>query len=387
MSTKKVLAVILSLAMVFAMAACATETKPAETPAAEAPAAEAPATEAPATEEPAAPAEDMYIAVISKGFQHQFWQVVKQGADDAAKEYGVTVTFDGPPSESDIGIQVDMLKAAMAKEPAAIALAALSTDSVMEELNTAKNNGIPVIGFDSGVPNAPEGSIYATASTDNKAAAAIAAEHLFGNADFTAKLAAATPEAPIVVCVLSQDATSESVVNRTLGFTEKLEELVGADNVAIAGHDKYAKANDKAKLLIQVSVPATTANTDLKAAAEALLSMDNVAAIYGSNESAAGGILAASNDGNDFNKETGKFKDILAIGFDAGKVQRTAVENGWFYGSITQDPYSIGYKAVELAVKAAKGEIQATNEIVDTGAKWYDSTNVNEPGITELVYE
>ena len=35
--------------------------------------------------------------------------------------------------------------------------------------------GIPVIGFDSGVPGAPEGAIKATASTNNENAAAIAA--------------------------------------------------------------------------------------------------------------------------------------------------------------------------------------------------------------------
>lgn len=383
---KKILALMLALVMIFGVTAC-TQEKPAETPSTEAPA-ESPA-EAPAETPAETPATDdaMYIAVISKGFQHQFWQVVNQGAQDAANDLGVTITFDGPPSESDIGIQVDMLKAAMAKEPDAIALAALSTDSVMEELNTCMQKSIPVVGFDSGVPNAPEGSIYATASTDNKAAAAIAAEHLMMSEDFKAKVEAATPEAPVVVGVLSQDATSESVVSRTVGFIDKLVEIVGTDNVKVQGHDKYAKDATTPKVIIQVSVPATTANTDLKAAAESLLATDGVAAVYGSNEAAAGGILAASNDGNDFNKETGKFKDILAMGFDAGKTQRVAVENGWFYGSITQDPYSIGYNAVELAVKAAKGEIQATNEIVDTGAKWYDSTNVNEPGITELVYE
>jgi len=33
-----------------------------------------------------------FIPLISKGFQHQFWQAVKSGADQAAKDYKVTVT-------------------------------------------------------------------------------------------------------------------------------------------------------------------------------------------------------------------------------------------------------------------------------------------------------
>ena len=69
-------------------------------------------------------------------------------------------------SESDVQHQVEMLNNAMAKKPVAIALAALNTTSVIDQLEQTKKAGIPVIGFDSGVPNAPKGSIYANASTD-----------------------------------------------------------------------------------------------------------------------------------------------------------------------------------------------------------------------------
>lgn len=326
-----------------------------------------------------------YVAVVSKGFQHQFWQVVKKGAEAAAEQYDVEITFDGPPTESDIAIQVDMLKAAIDKKPAAVCLAALDTESVKEMLDKMMKDGIPVIGFDSGVPGAPEGSIYATASTDNKAAAALAADELFSDAKFSEKLAAATADAPITVAVLSQDATSESIVSRTVGFIDQLVELVGEDKTSVEGHDKYARANDAAVLKIVVNVPATTSATDQKTAAESLLSLEPVA-IYGSNENAAGGILAASNDGSDFDQEKGKFKDIIAMGFDAGKTQRTAVERGWFLGSVTQDPYQIGFKAVELAVQAINGEA-VESPIVDTGAKWYNAENLSDPAISELVYE
>jgi ribose transport system substrate-binding protein len=40
------------------------------------------------------------IALISKGFQHQFWQAVRQGAEKAAEEFDVEVTYEGPDSES-----------------------------------------------------------------------------------------------------------------------------------------------------------------------------------------------------------------------------------------------------------------------------------------------
>ena len=47
---------------------------------------------------------------------------------------------------------------------------------------------------------------------------------------------------------------------------------------------------------------------------------------------------------------------------------------------------SIGFKAVELAVSAIEGKA-AESEIVDTGAKWYDAGNLDDPAVSELVYE
>ena len=50
--------------------------------------------------------QETYIPLISKGFQHQFWQAVKAGAEQAAKDYKVKVTFEGPGDRGD-GRQAD----------------------------------------------------------------------------------------------------------------------------------------------------------------------------------------------------------------------------------------------------------------------------------------
>jgi len=42
--------------------------------------------------------QEIYIPLVSKGFQHQFWQAVKSGAEQAAKDLKVKVTFEGPES-------------------------------------------------------------------------------------------------------------------------------------------------------------------------------------------------------------------------------------------------------------------------------------------------
>ena len=331
-----------------------------------------------------ATAEGMYISVISKGEQHAFWQAVRKGADDAAAKYGVEMYYYGPPSEADIVLQVEALKAEMAKNPSALALAALSTDAVMTELQECIDKSIPVIGFDSGVPNAPEGAIYATASTNNKNAAALAAEEIFKLEGFTDMLMAATAEKPVVIAVLSQDATSESVTGRTTGFVDKAVELASEyGTVAVRGHDLWAVPADEASIIIQTEIAATPNITDVTNSANALLNTDGLITIFCSNEGTVNGLLAATADGTDL-AEGARFGDLIVAGFDAGAPQKNAIRNGWFVGSITQDPYNIGYLAVELAYKAAMGEEVAD---VDTGAKWYTAENIDDPDIAILVYD
>ena len=328
--------------------------------------------------------EPLYISVISKGEQHAFWQAVKKGCDDAAAEYGVEMYYYGPPSESDIQLQVEALNGEMAKEPDAIALAALSTESVMGQLTECLENGIPVIGFDSGVPNAPEGSIYATASTNNQNAAALAAEEMLKLEGFADALAAGTAENPVVIGVLSQDATSESVTGRTTGFVNKMVELASEYNtVSVAGHDLWATNVEGAGVIVKVEIAATPEVTDVTNAANALLNTEGMYAIFCSNEGAVTGFLAATSSGADL-AEGGMYEDLIVAGFDAGSPQKNAVRNGWFVGSVTQDPYMIGYYAVELAVKAANGEEVGD---IDTGAQWYTAENIDLPEIALLVYD
>lgn len=328
--------------------------------------------------------EKMYIPVMAKGFQHQFWQAVYTGAQAAAEEFGVDIYFDGPASETEIDAQVEMLKTEMAKEPKALALAALSTDAVMNELEECFNKGIPVIGFDSGVPDAPEGYVKATACTNNEAAAALAAQKFMEQEGFADMLSAATADAPVVIAVISQDAVSASVCGRTTGFVNEMKALASEYNtVSVEGHDKWAEPVDGAGVIIYVAISATTEATDVAAASNNVLNMDGLKAVFCSNEGAVTGFLAATADGSELG-EGGRYEELMVAGFDAGAAQKNAIRQGWFVGSVTQDPYMIGYDAVMLAVKAANGEEVAD---IDTGAQWYNAENIDDEMIALLVYD
>ncbi len=358
---KKLSGVSIILAGLMLFSACGSQSKPTENPSAN------PATPA---------AEEMKIEVIAKGFQHDFWKAVALGATKAEQEFGVKVNFVGPEGEGAIQAQVEMINNAINKGPAAICLASLDTNAAIDAINKAKNANIPIIGFDSGVPDAPQGAIYANAATDNYAAGVLAAEKTYQA--IAEKISGATQ--PVRIGVVSQEANSQSITLRTSGFIDTMVKLIGGD-VAVIGHDKFSNKVAEGKVVIEVRIPAEITDAAGKTEAQALLDKTDLIAIYGSNEFAAKSIINANEGisggriGND---------KVLAVGFDAGALQLDAIRNGLFYGSVTQDPVSIGYNAVRLAVMAAKGE---KVEDVDTGAQWYNAENMDAPEIAPLLYK
>ncbi len=289
-------------------------------------------------------AQTIYIPLISKGFQHQFWQAVKLGAEKAAKDFNVRVTFEGPETEAMVDKQIDMLTAALAKKPQAIGFAALDSKAAIPLLKKAQAAGIPVIAFDSGVDSDIP---LATATTNNVAAAALAADKM-------AELIGGKGD----VAVLVHDQTSRTGIDRRDGFVNQIKAKypnIKIVSVQYGGGDQL-KSTDLAKAVLQ-------ANPNLKG-------------YFGANEGSIIGVLNAVKEMK---------RKLVVIGYDAGKQQKDAVRSGEMAGSITQDPVGIGYKTVEAAVKALKGE--KLPKIIDTGFHWYDKTNMDSPEMLPLLYD
>src|SRR5438477_441872 len=121
------------------------------------------------------PTGKAFIPLISKGFQHQFWQAVKQGAEKAAIQFNVRIDFQGPENESQVDKQLEMLQTVLNQKPSALCFAALDSKAAIPLLQKFKDAKIPVIGFDSGVDSDIP---LATAATDNIAAAGAAADKM-----------------------------------------------------------------------------------------------------------------------------------------------------------------------------------------------------------------
>ena len=332
MKTKKLFFVLVGLMIVGLLVVACGGAAPAQ-----------PAAQQPAAQQPAA---KPYIPVISKGFQHQFWQAVKLGSENAAKEFNVDITFEGPETEAMVDKQMEMLQTAIDKKPAAICFAAVDSKAAIPLLEKAKAAGIPIIGFDSGVDSDIP---VTTAATNNVAAAAMAADKMV-------ELIGGSGE----VAIIAHDQTSRTGIDRVKGFTDEIKNKY--PNITIVdtqyGGGDQLKSTDISKAIMQ-------ANPDLKG-------------FFGANEGSIIGVLNAA-------KELNKEGQIVIIGYDSGQQQLDAIRSGVEAGAITQDPIGIGYKCVEAAVKAMKGE--TLPKTIDTGFHWYDKTNIDSDQIKPLLYK
>lgn len=405
---KRILALLLGLCLLAGLTACGSKQQestpapaaspaPAAAPAAEpaAPAAEPatqttvePAAAEPApTTEPAASTGDYNFTIIVKSYQSSYWQAAVKGVDQAAGVLGVKVDCTGPNSESDIADQVNMLNNAIASKPTGIGLAACDQSACLEALQAAKDAGIPVVLFDSGIPDAPEGSVYSLIATDNYGAGAVAADHLYEA--LKDKIAASTSQ--VRIGEVNQEATSESITSRGLGFIDRFIELATADGktVCVVGNEYYvngakgANADEaSADIVIEVAVPAQTTVELCATEASVILNKADTLGVFGSNQVAAEGILTANNNLNVLGTDPNT--SILAAGFDAGSVIKGAIQNGTMFGAVTQSPLAMGYTTIDTLVKIANGE--SVTDIPTEGA-WYDSTNMTDDSIAPNLYD
>lgn len=331
-----------------------------------------------------------HFEIVSKGFQTTYWQAVYKGAtaevkklNDQAGYEKYSMNFVGPDSESDVAVQVQEFTSALNAKPNAIGLAALDVNALLDSIKTAQSNKIPIIGFDSGVPKAPEGSVLANASTDNYSAGKLAADSMYDKIKGRVK-------GKVRIGEVAADATSEAQMSRGLGFADEMLTKLNAD-----GHKVYVTGNQlfvsgckgtkssqaDADVTIEIRVPAQSSAELCATEAGVILNESDTIAIFAANQSAAEGIVTANGTLNVCG--TGD-KQIIAVGFDSGKVLKAAVKAGTMYGAITQAPVTIGRDVIDLLVASAAG--QPVKDI-DTGCAFYTAQNMDSQTIAQNLYD
>lgn len=287
-----------------------------------------------------------YVAIISKGWQHQFWQSVKMGADKAANDYNVKITFEGPEGDSSISKQIEMIDSALSRNPAVLVLAACDNKTAIPEIEKAKALNIPVVMFDSGI----ESDIpITTVATDNAAAASEAAD----------KLAEAIGNEG-EVAVICHDSVSITGISRRDGFINEVKK-------------KYPNIK-----IVDIQYGGGDHEISKQVSNEIIRKYPNIKGVFATNEGSTLGLINSV-------IEQDKVGNIKIVGFDAGKLQKDSVRNGIMLGAITQNPVEMGYKAVEAAYNVSVGNV--ISKQIYSGYKWYDKSNVDNQDMQSLLYD
>ena len=289
------------------------------------------------------------VAVIPKGTTHIFWKSVEAGAQKAAKELNVKLTFVGPQKEDDRSQQIDLVKnQALLNDALVVApLDAVALRDAVKEVAATK----PVVIIDSSLADS-ESFITSYVATDNRAGGRIAAKALAESIGSKGKVA-----------VLRYAQGSASTEQREEGF---LEEIKKFPEIEVVSSEQYAgatasQAQDTATNLLTRLSPAGTLT---------------VQGIFASNQTSTYGMLQGLR-GKDF---AGKVK---FVGFDCDATFIDALMKGELQGSVLQDPVNMGYVGVKTAVAKLKGE--KFEAVVDTGATLITPANLEDPKISALI--
>ncbi len=291
------------------------------------------------------------VAVIIKATDSDFWQYVLVGAKNYAKEHPdkVNITTYGPKSEADIDKQVTILEDVISTKPAAIVIASTSSDATVPALEDAKEKGIVVVTIDNKVKT---DKIDSHLATNNLKAGGMAAEK------FVELLKAKGTPLKGKVAIVGAMAGVQVLADRDDGFIGGIKKL--APGIELIG-PRYVD-NDIVKAL-------NTAN-DLYTANPDLLGF------FADNNHTGDGVARAISELNLADK-------LIGIAFDSDPEEIEAIRDGTLKALILQDPYGMGYKGVDFALKRLAGE--KLPAYVDTGVTVVTKENMNNADIKGLL--
>ena len=149
---KKLLATLLALSMVVALSACNGASNPPASPSPSTPNSTSPEPSTPDTPDTPAPSTSdvagKTVAFIPKLTGNAFFEVANTGAQEYAKDWGITVDYIGSPNAT-AADQVSVINDAVAKGVDAICISTVDAAGVADALKAAQDAGIVVCTWDS----------------------------------------------------------------------------------------------------------------------------------------------------------------------------------------------------------------------------------------------
>ena len=309
----KILALVIALVYVFALAACGSSNTAA-------PAAPAASSSAPAQK----PAEITVAGVVFQ--EDQFMKLLSIGYQDAAKAAGVKCLTGN--TSNDQAKEVELINTYVTQKVNGIAIAPLDPKTSEPALRKANDAGVKIAITNMDLSSAPyivggyTSDSLNIGQTTGKAAAKFIQDKLGGKAN-------------IAILQFKSQVPAQSKA-RVDGFLGEVQKIPGVKVVA----DQDAWLQDKA---ISVAGDILTAHPDVNL-------------IFAANDGGTIGAAMAV-------KNAGKAGKCFVFGIDTGEQQIAMLKDpDNILQAITgQDPYTMGYKAMETLITAIKGgDVSAT---------------------------
>ena len=303
---KKFFALLLALAMSLSLVACgggsdtAGEDTSAETGAEES--------------GDAAATSDVEISVVLKTLSSEYWGYVKAGCDAAAKDLGITVNVVGPGAESEIEQQVSMIEQQIGAGCDAIIVAPNDAGAAAGALASAIGN-IPVLSVDTDVGIDGQTCFVGTSNVDAAKEGGLWAAEQAG-------------EGANAVIIYGQEGDNTSNMRRE-GYQKACDEAGVEVLAALSGQN----TTDGATKTMEDMLSAHPGEIDI--------------VLCHNDDTAIGAMNACKNAG---------VSDVIIVGFDGNASAVDLILAGdLIKATVAQQPYEMGYQAVEAAVEVLNG--------------------------------
>ncbi|MFV0529458.1 MAG: sugar ABC transporter substrate-binding protein [Lachnospiraceae bacterium] len=322
---KKVLSVLLVLAMSFSLAACGSSGSSTDSS----------ATDAAATDESTddTTTTEIKVGFVVKSLADQYWILMQAGATAAAEENGVNLTFIAPNSESDVAKQVENIETLTADGVDVLCIAPSNDETVLPALEQAVSEGIKVIAVDTDSSLADKVAFIGTGNESAAYEGALWAGEQIGEGGTA-----------IILRGRLGDATHD---DREAGITQGLEES-GVE-------------------ILEVQAADSTEEKGLSVTENLLQKYPDVDLVITTADSMATGAYNAV-------KASGSSAQVY--GFDGTIPVAKLVAEGEVLGTTAQSPYEMGVLAIENAIKIMNGE--TIDAVIDSGQEVITKDNAAE---------
>lgn len=331
-----------------------------------------------------------YISVIGKDEGGQYWDEVKAGVEQAAKDLNahlgyegkdkVKVTYSAPATADNVDEQVNILDEELARYPVALGIAIADASACEVQFDLAAESDIPIVAFDSG---SDYQGLMATVSTDNQSAAREAAGKLAEVIEDSGEIALFVHDSKSMTAVDRENAFKEEIQNNHPNITianvyhmDQLSEMqqTVADEINAGTYQKNqteeGDAPHDAELVTADSI------TEEEVIDYIFAKHPDLKGCYATNGTA----VKLTLDGIERNEA----KDMVIVGFDADEEEIEALEEGKVAGLIVQNPFGMGYATV---IAAARASLDMGNEaFVNTGHIWVTKDNLKEESVQKMLY-